>query len=442
MVSEPGPPPARSRGGSIMPTRRIALLMMMPLSFGFADRVAAIGAEIAISERESAEYAPAIAYNSIHDEYLVVWENLWPGGSHDVYAQRVSASGELLSWFVVASSANDQMEPSVAYDPVRDRYLVTWSYDYWGNGSDWDIVGRFIPWSGPSASLNDFLICSWTSGQAHSAVVYAAATQEFLVVWKNNLSAGVPPYISARRVFADGSGFPLGDGFTVWSGTEFADYPDVAYNLARNEYLVTWDVERGESGLDIDAVRLSDTGGALGSGPFTVAGWTADEQRPAIAACAAADQYLVAWQSDQSTGGADEAIYARYLAGDGALGTVNLIDDTTAMEVEVDVACTHPGTQYFLAWQTMYAGGMYGIWGRAAFPDGSLGDSAVVVQPGPTHHRQYPALAGGQTLFLAAWEHQRTSDWNFDIHGRLVHDSIFLDNFESGGCAAWDGEVP
>ncbi len=193
-----------------MTTPTTALLLVAPLALGSAGGVAAIGAEIAISERASNEYSPAIAYNPDHDEYLVVWENLWPGGSHDVYAQRISASGGLLRWFSVASSPNDQMEPSVAYDPDLDRYLVTWTYDYWGDGSDWDVVGRFIPWSGPSADLNDFSICSWTSGQADSAVVYAAATREFLVAWKNNSSAGVPSYISARRVFADGSGFPSG----------------------------------------------------------------------------------------------------------------------------------------------------------------------------------------------------------------------------------------
>ena len=70
-----------------------------------------------------------------------------------------------------------------------------------------------------------------------------------------NFAPGVPSYVSARRVFADGSGFPPGDGFTVWSGAEPADYPDVAYNGARAEYLVTWDVFFAVSNIDIDAQR-------------------------------------------------------------------------------------------------------------------------------------------------------------------------------------------
>ena len=41
-----------------------------------------------------------------------------------------------------------------------------WLHDVWGNGSDWDVYGRFIPWSGPSGALADFMICNWNSNQA------------------------------------------------------------------------------------------------------------------------------------------------------------------------------------------------------------------------------------------------------------------------------------
>ena len=172
---------------------------------------ASLSNEIVISERSSDEYSPAIAYNSNRNEYLVVWENVWPGGHHDVYAQRVAGDGRLLNSFAVASSPNNQMNPSAAYDPVHDRYLVVWAYDYNGNGSDWDIYGRFIPWNGADAGLLDFSICNWTSNQRRPEVAYGRTPEEFLVTWVNALS-GQPTYISARRVFAGGSGFPVRRG--------------------------------------------------------------------------------------------------------------------------------------------------------------------------------------------------------------------------------------
>jgi hypothetical protein len=416
------------------------LLMLVLLGFGTEREAAAIGPELTISESESADYRPAIAYNSLHDEHLVVWEEIAADGSHDVFARRVTAGGVLLDRFAVATGGNDQLEPAVAYDPVNDRYLVTWTYDYWGDGSDWDIFGRFVPWYGPTAGLADFGICTWPSGQAHSSVAYGGANQELLVAWIS-FPAGEPSYVSARRVYADGSGFPLGDGFTVWSGAQPADFPDVAYNGARAEYLVAWDVVLSAHNIDIHAQRVSSSGVLLGA-DLVVAGWDDAEERPAVAASAAADQYLVAWQSDQGTIGVDLAIYARYLAGDGTLGTIHLIDDTICQERNVDVATNRAGTHYFLAWQTAYSSGIYGIWGRAAYPNDELADSHIVVQPSLNRNREHPAVGGGERLFLVAWEHQRTSDGNRDLHGRLVHDDIFLDGYESGDCYAWDDEVP
>lgn len=317
------------------------------------------------------------------------------------------------------------MAPSVAYDVVNDRYLVVWVYDIKGDGTDWDVYGRFIPWNGPDAGLTDFAICTWNSNQAHPGVAYARAAEEFLVVWMN-APLGQPSYISARRVFADGSGFPPGDGVTVSSGTELRDYPDVAYNLARNEYLVTWDVEKSGTGLDIYGVRLSGSGVELGGGEFAIAGWPAGEERPSVAACSQADQYLVAWQSDEDTGGTDYAIYARYLAGDGVPGNVFLVDDSTSPDVEVDVTCDNAGQRYLLAWQTRYTNLKYGIWARVVYPAGTRDPLFEVISAGPTQGREYAAVSGGRATYLVAWEHRRNDGTNLDIHGRLLRDAIHL----------------
>jgi hypothetical protein len=71
-------------------------------------------------------YKPAVAYNYIHHEYLVVWHNTWPGGHRDIYAQRVSESGKLLGpWFAISAGSNDRLQPAVAYNATNDEYLIT-----------------------------------------------------------------------------------------------------------------------------------------------------------------------------------------------------------------------------------------------------------------------------------------------------------------------------
>ena len=395
---------------------------------------ASLGNEIVISESNGSKYSPAIAYNSKHDEYLVVWENVvWSTGHHDIYAQRVSSAGKLLGGeFSVSTSSglNNQMNPSVAYDSVHDRYLVVFAYDFLRDGSDWDIYGRFIPWNGPDPGLSDFMICPWTSNQRRPVVAYGRTQEEFLVTWANAPS-GQPTYISARRVFADGSGFPA-NPFLVSSGPEDRDFQDVTYNLARNEYLVIWDVLKSGSGLDIYGIRLSATGSALTggdptvTGEFPIAGWPANEEKPKVAACSQADQYLVAWQSDQDTGGTDFAIYARYLNGNAVPGNVHMIADTTLPQLSVDLACNAGRQRYLLAWQDKYVGGEYGIWARLAYSDESLKPDFEVAGPRSAADREFPAVAGGRTSFMMAWEHDRDGGTKLDIHGRILRYSVNL----------------
>jgi hypothetical protein len=415
----------------------ISCLLLIPTTTGSTSAVNApsqhgsgttgvdenLGKEIIVSELDNSKWSPAIAYNSLHNQYLVVWENQWPGGN-DIYGQRISTTGELLSWFSITTFTNSVMQPSVAYDPVHDRYLVTYVYDVFGDGSDWDVYGRFIPWDGPDPTLVDFMICDWTSNQAHAKIAYGLAQDEFLAVWMNSAGSGVATYISGRRIFADGSGFPPGDGFTISYGTENRDFPSVAYNLARNEYLVTWDV--ANASLDIFGLRLDGTGNPLGGGEFSIAGWPDDEEHPSVAACNQADQYLVTWQSMVNPP-IDSAIYARYIWGDGTPAGVYLVDDTTAPEAESAVVCNKRGQHYLITWQTMYAGGNYGIWARRAFRDESMGNSFGVVAAGNNADRTYPAVSGGRVNYLVAWEHQRDGTSYQDIHARLVTPvTIFL----------------
>jgi hypothetical protein len=279
---------------------------------------------------------------------------------------------------------------------------------------------------------NYFPICSWNSNQAHPAVAYARTQREFLVVWKSEAS-GVAGYISGVRITAATGGFPAGHGFTISSGTQIRDFPDVAYNLARNEYLVTWDLELSASNIDIWGKRLRGDGETLMGGDpwvkdeFVIAGWPSFEAAPAVAACRAADQYLVAWQSDQAPAENNYAIYARYLNGDAVPGHVYEIDDTTSPELNVDVDCNLAGDRYLLAWQTRYANPVrYGIWARFAWPNENLPPPFMVRDPGNTANRQYPAVAGGRAGSLVAWEHERDSNGNRDIHGRLLQYSLYL----------------
>jgi hypothetical protein len=393
----------------------------IPGSGNSADQVLPyLRPELVVSNLDNLQFSPSIAYNSKHHEYLVVWENVWSNNLHDIQGQRITESGQLIgpSPIHIASGSKNKMQPDVAYDPVNDRYLVVWIHDINGDGSNWDISGRFIPWENSTPTLSEFKICDWSSNQWEPRLEYARAQEEFLVVWMNT-PPSIASYISARRIKALDGSFPA-NGFTISSGTQTRDNPEVAYNLARNEYLVTFDV--GSSSLDIHAVRLSGNGTALGGGEFPIAGWPDNEINPAVAACEKADQYLVAWQS---LVGSDYDIYARFVKGDGTPDSVYEISGFAGHQEQVQVSCNFEGREYMLTWQEHIIN--TGISGRLVSTDKQLGPGFQVIAPVPGTGNAYPGLASGRVNHLVSWEHPRSGTAYQDIHGRLISPhSIFL----------------
>ena len=393
-----------------------------------------VGNNIIISNIDNIKHLPSIAYNSKHNEYLVTWHTEWAIGTRDIRAQRVSSQGTLIgSEFIVFEHATkDAAQPSVAYDPVNDRYLVTFIFDSTGVGSDWDIYGRIIPWNGPSASLLSFPIVTWTpTSQWNPRVVYAGTQQEFFVVWNNTYPAAIlPAYVSGKRIYPDGTFPSSGSDLTLNHASINYINPDVSYNIARNEYLVVWD--RVGSSDDIWGVRLRGDAFQLGSGPFSIAAWPDDEMQPSVAACNQINKYLVTWQSDVGTGGSDYAIYGYLVNGDGTLDHVFQIDNTTSPEVEPSVACNWRGNQFMVAYQQRYTNVKYGITARLIYADNSMNEAFVVVPPGTSADRTYPAVAGGRINYLVSWEHQRDGTAYQDIYGKLITPAVIFMPFIKG----------
>lgn len=374
-----------------------------------------VGAEIVVSHLDNDKYLPAVAYNSKHNEYLVVWHNKWADGSRDIYAQRVTATGELKSYFAVSAGANSRAQPAVAYDPGNDRYLVVWAYDVLGNGSNWDIYGRFIPWNGPDSSLSEFPIIDWTSSQMYPQIVLGIAQNEFLVVWENQTNGAVKNYISARRVNA-GGGFPDTGGFTIASAlTDFRLRPSVTYNLARNEYLVVYD-----DNFDIFGTRVSGNGSLLAGGEFKIAGWPSEENTPSVAACRNLDQFLVVWQSNLGT---HHDIYGRILAGDGTPTPIVIHIAGEGYQLEEErpaVVCDATGDAYLAVWQQRYGptGAIQGWAVRGVSASGDMGGTWGLTGIAAVTN---PVLASGSVNSLAVWEHQRSVGGYQDIHASMLH---------------------
>jgi hypothetical protein len=254
---------------------------------------------------------PAVAYNSEHDEYLVVWYTKQDPNTWDIWARRVGSDGSLKSWFNVATGVGKRWEPAVAYSPVQDDYLVVYTVEV--GASDYDFYATLVKWDGSwkvELPIIQPLGIQWTP-----AVAYNGQDDEYLVVYANVWASGVHD-IAAQRVAGDGTLLSWRNIAT--SATDLRSVPDVAYNAARNEYLIAYSHMQGSifTQNDVYGKVASASLGDLSPQEIHICDNTRDQGRLAVAA--GPDEYLVAWTDGVSGSGKDD-IFARRLSGDGGV---------------------------------------------------------------------------------------------------------------------------
>jgi len=365
---------------------------------------------------------PAVAYNSNHDEYLVVWYNDQGGGMWDIYAQRVGGDGTLLSDFCVVSDAGKKnWQPDVAYSPAQDEYLIVYTYEV--NSSDYDIWARLVKWNGGDLGdprYAEFPINQDNDKQWNPAVAYNSQNNEYLVVYENWWAGGLRD-IDARRVDKDGTALGDASGVNIATGTgEERVFPDVAYNAARNEYLLAYTFGVGSDG-NIHAKVASANLGMLGS-EIHICDDSYDQDFPAVAA--GPDEYLVVWE-DGNWGTNDYDVFARRVDGDGTpQGSAGgfEIDGLGDGNLHVDPAVAYGGGYgYLVAWRYFDAGlSGQDVHGRYVMPgqDSAAGD-AFAIDSG-LDSQANPALACDPSGDCLVVEEDDWPSGDFEIRGRFV----------------------
>ena len=216
-----------------------------------------------------------------------------------------------VSWPVAAFSG-DQIQADIAYSPDFDRYLLVFlSHE----NDDWSIYSQVLDGEGYVVSAVTPLAVGGGEERGRPAVVYNPAASEFLVVWEQTF-LGQDWDIYGVRLTA--TGVPIGGSFPIAARSNPERQPDVAYNSARNEYLVVWKqvVGEGDSAMpDIAGQRLNGLGQAVGA-DFPITFSAIEESRPRLDYDGYGNQYLVAWQEPGA--GADMNVRGQRLSWDGS----------------------------------------------------------------------------------------------------------------------------
>ena len=381
-----------------------------------------------ISQQSVDAVSPAVAYNPDREEYLVVWYNDRPGND-DIQAQRVSRGGAPTgsAFYIAAGSGADRRFPDVAYNNALQEYLVVWEQFDQSTG-DTIIYGARVRSTGGVIG-SPFPIFTGSPSML-PAVAYASTEDKYLVVWTWFESPGM--HIVGCTVTVSVSGTTVGSPFYVsedTTGSVPRSQPDLAYNRARNEFLVVWKQDDTPSDPDIYAQRVKMAGGEglLGS-PLEICSLGGYDEDPAVAALpypSGTGQYLVVWEDRVSSSG---NILGQLRSGDGTVEILYLMPSFSSDDqTDPAVAATESGQRYLILWShsDYYTGWAYTpVVGREVDTEGkNVGEEADIWGV----NAQHPAVASGPLGdFFVAYDEQELIATHRDVYGLLWGTRVYL----------------
>ena len=368
------------------------------------------------------EVNPAIAHNTQRQEYLVVWYNDRPG-CDDIRAQRVSKNGSLVSgpFYIAAGCPDERRYPDVAYDSTHDQYLVVWEQGI-------DVKAKLISATGTGLTL-EFTVAQGYVGldsATNPHVAYSSTSDQYLVIWQYSGTAGS----SIQAQVYDYNSAPNGSVFDVipyrfYASESPPEEPDLAYNRSRNEFLVAWQQKPSGGNYDIHGRRVKLTGGAGVQGSaFPIVTSSDDETTPAVAAIPTvpdAGQYLVAWESDDD-------IKARTVSGTGITGTLRSLATTGWAEHSPAVAGCESTQQFLAVWVWIPVStppSMMQVQARTLALDGTPIDDTVYTGGGQVFAMDVAAGPTGDHL-VAFDDNEVFGTSNRGIYGRLWGHRVYL----------------
>ena len=225
---------------------------------GFPQRLTQIGAD---GNTAFGAFDPGVAYNTLQDEFLVVWQGIDPSAptETEIYGRLLDGVGAPkgpVHRLSEVPGTNPAGQPVVGYSPVVNQYLLAYT--------------GFPPAAVPPPANNP-------AGQV-----------EILgqVVTTNGVRSGNPVRISNTD--------------PTNADADQATDPAMAYDPERDQFRIVWRADETEADFEISTRRVSssliDPGGFTVVPISTTAAGTADD--PVIAHLPDQDRYAIAWESN------------------------------------------------------------------------------------------------------------------------------------------------
>jgi hypothetical protein len=159
---------------------------------------------------------PGITYVPSRKEFVVAWQGYEASGAPGISVQRVSTTGQLLGGTVLAAYDGSWCdEPSIAYDPVSDRFAVAYTY------AAADAQARVMILDANAQPIIGPQIIAHASGTYLTKVQYIADAGRYFMVWADS---------AYRSVFLDANGAAATAPITIAPGMDGYDGFTFDYN--------------------------------------------------------------------------------------------------------------------------------------------------------------------------------------------------------------------
>ena len=288
-----------------------------------------------------------------------------------------------------------------------------------------------------------FIIDDQANPLEHPAIAYSDLHEEHLVVWCNSNAGG--SIIYGRKIPKNG---PMGDVFRISENEPSKKhcYPDVAYNIKEDSYLIVWEYNSYSGGSydNIQGRLLYGDGSISGDLYFDTGSGLRNRTKPRVEYGYTYNRNLVVWEG-MTSGGLASDIEGQVVNSNGAkidsnfiiaLGTLNLSHD------QPDLAYNVSRNEYMVVWRAYDTNDPsnpnYDIYGQIVTDIPGLSGNRVTIGY-YTPPEGFPSVAALQSpaprsgIYLVAWQLEYEPGDN-DIYGRLVGgDGVLGTNVEMTG---------
>jgi hypothetical protein len=153
-----------------------------------------LGSVINVCSAANCQADPNVQYDSVNNRFCVVWEDARQGQSnYNVYGRLYSIDGTQIGGEKnISTAANNQCDPWVAFNPIHAQYMIVWEEGITANNGPFSIKGGIF-----DANLNQIgstftvAVGSESVDYTFPCVEFSPATQRYLVTWNScDISSG------------------------------------------------------------------------------------------------------------------------------------------------------------------------------------------------------------------------------------------------------------